>query len=270
MDTTLFLVVFLGYFIGWIFYFVNFEFQKEVFFAWARKTVLAALFFHAFFLAAFFWRGQVPAPANLTEYAVPLLIVLISLFMEWRYGARFLMLFSLPIVLLISLLAIIRSGQAPDVALSTDSGWFWFHIGFILTGLAGLLTAGSSAVMYLLQSSQLKSKHLGNIFLKLPSLDTLDRIHFRSLVWGVVLFSLGILSGLFWAENLKELGQLSQDPKVLLSFLTCAMYWVILSLRLSALRRGHKIVVGTVFIFALLVLTLVSSYYAPAGFHRGF
>ena len=44
----------------------------------------------------------------------------------------------------------------------------------------------------------------------------------------------------------------------------------VLSLRFSALRRGKKIAVGTVLVFVLLVGTLMSSYYAPSVFHRGF
>ncbi|MGH7198010.1 MAG: hypothetical protein ACREH5_04625, partial [Candidatus Omnitrophota bacterium] len=79
-----------------------------------------------------------------------------------------------------------------------------------------------------------------------------------------------ILSGLAWATEMRELGSVLKDPKVALSFLTCLLYWVILAFRLSALRRGQKIAVGTLLVFALLFVTLLSSTYAPSEFHKGF
>ena len=138
--------------------------------------------------------------------------------------------------------------------------WLWLHLGLILFGLAGLLTAVSSAMMYLLQSAQLKSKHPNNTFFKLPSLDLLDRVHFTSLVWGTLLFSLGLLTGVFWARDLRELGQVFYDRRVILSVAACLLYWGIVGLRYSSLRRGQKIAVGTVFVFILLFVSLVSSH----------
>ena len=203
------------------------------------------------------------------EAAVPVVILILSFVMEWKYRARFLTLFSLPVALLLTLFAVAHAQRAPGTLAWASDGWFWMHIGFIFGGLAGLATAVSAAMMYLLQSSQLKSRHPGKIFLKLPALDTLDKIHFRFLVGGIVLFSLGILSGLYWATDLRETGQMMRDPKVWLSFVTCFMYWVIVAVRFSALRRGQKIALGTLAVFALLFVTLLSSYYMPSLFHRG-
>ena len=146
----------------------------------------------------------------------------------------------------------------------TLTGWFWVHISLIASGFIAFMISVLSAAIYLLQSAQLKSKQFGKNFLRLPSLESLDRIHFKSLSWGVALFSLGILSGIFWARDIKELPALFRDPKVILSFLTCVMYWVVLSVRLSALRRGQKIAVGTSVIFVLLIITFMTRHYTPA------
>src|SRR3989442_1496504 len=35
----------------------------------------------------------------------------------------------------------------------------------------------------------------------LPSLETLDRVNYRCLVWGLVLLTLGIVSGIVWAHS---------------------------------------------------------------------
>jgi len=148
--------------------------------------------------------------------------------------------------------------------------WLWIHIALLVTGLMCLLMAVISALLYLLQSAQIKSKHLGKIFLKLPSLDALDKLHFYYLSAGVIFFTSGLVSGIFWARDLKESSQILKDPMAILSFITCVIYWVILSLRASTLSRGQKIAAGTVLAFFLLVVTLMSSSFAPSGFHKGF
>ncbi len=99
--------------------------------------------------------------------------------------------------------------------------WLWIHIALLVTGLMCLLMAVVSALMYLLQSAQIKSKHLGNVFLKLPALDVLDRLHFYYLSAGVIIFTLGLVSGMFWARDLKRFDQIFKDPLAVLSFITC-------------------------------------------------
>ena len=272
MNHSLFLMIFAGYFISFILYFMNFELQKESLYIWARGVVFFSLWGHFLFLLSAFLRIGHFAVGNLSETIemVSFLILFVSFAMEMLGKAKFLMLFSLPIVLIFCLFAILLAEQK-NVAFSTPgSGWLWFHTSFILAGFSSLIIAVASAIMYLLQSSQIKSKHLGKVFLKFPSLNTLDRLHFASLAWGVILFSLGMLTGVFWAKTTKEFHQILKDPTVVLSFLTCFMYWVILSFRFSSLRRGQKIAVSTVLVFVLLFLTVITSNYAPTGFHRGF
>lgn len=270
MSPYLFLIVFFIYLLSFVLYFIDFELKKGELAARGKQFALMGLVIHFVFILAILRNRSVILIANPAEFITPFIILLISYVLENRYKARFFMLFSLPIALLLSLFAIVRShGSAEMIPVLENRGWLVLHLGFVLTGLAGLLTAVSSAMMYLLQSTQLKSKHLGTIFFKLPSLDILDRIHFISLIWGIILFSLGILSGVFWAQNLQELGQIFRDPKVILSMVTCLAYFLILCLRFSAMRRGQKIAIGTVIVFILLFMTIVSSHDMSALLSKG-
>ncbi len=147
------------------------------------------------------------------------------------------------------------------------SGWLWTHLGLLLAGIAGLVSAVLSAALYLWQSFQLKSKHPGASFMRLPSLEALDRAHFYSLLGGLIFFTFGLLSGLVWAGDLRELGDLWRDSRAVLSLVTCILFWVIVSVRVSTLRRGQKIAVSTLVAFSLLFLTLVSTHIVPGAFH---
>lgn len=269
----IFLLVFSGYFASFVLYFINFEKQDSASATWAKRLMTTSLFAHLLSIGYLFAQNRHFAITDFSAYIfiTTFLLLLVSFFLESRYGLRFLMLFSLPIGLLFSFLAaLLEETSATPLEEPLSPVWLWIHTSLIFSGLVCLITAFSSAAMYLMQSAQLKSKKLGNIFLKFPSLGALDKIHFRSLAWGVFLFSLGILSGVFWAKNMNALGALRKDPKIALSFLTCFLYAVVLAFRLSAMRRGQKIALGTVILFALLFITLISSTFAPSGYHRGF
>jgi ABC-type uncharacterized transport system permease subunit len=270
MTSAYFVPVLAGYLASFALHFIGFESQDDNSSAWGKKILVASLAVHAAFLVALFMRSDGGVVAVRSEYAVSFLIPLVALVIESRYRARFLLLFTLPIAILISLVALLHTRAVQPSMAFSDRGWLGAHIGFMTAGFAALALAAAAALMYLLQSSQLKSKHLGKAFLKLPSLGALDRLHFRSLCLGVIFFSAGILTGVFWASDLKELPQLVKDPKVLLSFFTAFLYWVILAFRLSSLRRGQKIAACTVLVLVFLLVTLMSSHYLPAGVGKAF
>lgn len=143
------------------------------------------------------------------------------------------------------------------------------HQGLILAGFAGIAVSVSSAVLYLIQSAQLKSRHPGRILLALPSLEKLDRVHFRALSFGLILFSLGLFAGVSRVTDPAGLLRAAKDPTVVLSMISCAFYWIILVVRASALRRGHKIAMGTLLVFIFLLATVVGTYTVPTGPHGG-
>lgn len=263
VPTALCLVVIFGYAATFVLYFINFELRSESLTSWAQRAVILTLSAHAGSIVYLVLNTGGLGGSSLAHHVIPLLIVALCYFMELRWGGRNLLLFALPITILFCLLAVF-SVSGPITQQGAASPWFFLHAGFIFCGFAGFLAAVSSALMYLTQSAQLKSKHLGRVFVRLPSLGALDRIHSRSLMIGVVLFSIGILCGLFWAGRLNGTSLLPKDPKVILSFFTCALYCVILGLRLSNVRRGHKIALGTVIAFIVLIATFISAHTTPS------
>ena len=143
------------------------------------------------------------------------------------------------------------------------------HIVLLVTGLVGLLFSVAAACVYLIESRQLKTKRVGSgLFLKLPSLEALDRRHYASLFFGVILFSFGVFIGFFSTSDSASLHKVLKEPQSLLVILVCLLYWVVLGARITTLRRGQKIAIGTLLVFLLLVLTVAGSG-GLAGFHKG-
>jgi len=135
---------------------------------------------------------------------------------------------------------------------------FPFHLGVLLIGFACFGFASLAALVYLIQKHELKSKHLGKLFLLLPSLETLDRLAVRSLIIGTVCLTAGVATGLYLA-HLVWPRDWTKDPKVLFSFATWLWFLLLLGVRYKAGWRGRKFFVLIFIGFLFLVLTFLVS-----------
>ena len=126
--------------------------------------------------------------------------------------------------------------------------------------------AFSASLLYLVQERRLKARRGPGLLRHLPSLETLDRLNYACLVWGLILLTLGMVSGIIWAHT--AWGRFwSSDPKVLFSFLTWGIYVVLLQGRMIAGWRGRWAATLTIAGFAVLVLSLVGVNVLALGNH---
>ena len=58
-----------------------------------------------------------------------------------------------------------------------DSPWFWVHVASLLCAYASFTLAGMLGLTYMLQFKEIKKKHLGYLYSRLPSLLTLDTMN---------------------------------------------------------------------------------------------
>src|SRR5437867_2029444 len=105
---------------------------------------------------------------------------------------------------------------ARPLAPGFDSAWLPVHVVLSVLGDAVFALAFSASLLYLVQERRLKARRAPAALRYLPSLETLDRVNYRCLVWGLVLLTLGIVSGIVWAHTAWG-GFWSSDPKLLLS-----------------------------------------------------
>ena len=128
-----------------------------------------------------------------------------------------------PIVFLLTFVA--ATGQQPLVFASdvVKKGWLAVHILMIFTGYAALFLSFGASILYLMQERALKSKTGSGMFSRLPSLQVIDDIGYRSLMLGFPFMTLGLIAGSVVAEA--TYGRIDfLDPKVLLSVLMWAVY----------------------------------------------
>jgi cytochrome c-type biogenesis protein CcsB len=243
---------------GYIVYFIKPE-QKWTATASLWVTVLGFLLHIAYFLLRWTESGRIPI-TSFFEAAnfLGMGIVLVFLIMEFRFKIATLGSFMLPLVIVLMAPALFLSGDIKEINPVLKSGWLGVHTSLAVLGDAAFAFAFIVSIMYLIQERQLKSKHLGAIFHRLPSLDIMDTLGYKALTFGWPLYTLGMLTGSIWANSAWGT-YWSWDPKETWSLITWVMYLALLHLRTIG-WRGRKMaflsIVG--FVFVLVSFFVVS------------
>ena len=147
-----------------------------------------------------------------------------------------------------------------------DSAWLPVHVILSVLGDAVFALAFSASLLYLVQERRLKARRGRGVLRFLPSLEALDRLNYTCLVWGLILLTLGIVSGIVWAHT--AWGRFwSSDPKLIFSLVTWGIYVVLLQGRMTAGWRGRRAATLTIAGFAVIVFSLVSVNVLALGQH---
>lgn len=175
----------------------------------------------------------------------------------YRYRARALGSFMVPLVSLLTLIALlIQTGSnATGTATGLNATWlFPVHTTLLFFAYAAFFVVFVASVMYLLQERELKLKTFGAIFHRLPSLTTVNAIATTSAVTGLTLLTLGIVSGMIWSSSRN--GRLwHNDPKEIFAALTWFLYLALIIYRSTASWRGRRAAWMGVAGFALVLCT---------------
>jgi len=173
--------------------------------------------------------------------------------------------FFLPLVLALTLGAIPLRGRAPFPA---DAGYvYWASVhGFLLLAGTVVVTLGfASGLMFWVSSHRLKRHIPPQQGLRLPSLETLQRINRTSVLVSTGLLAAGLLTGVLL--NVAKGAFPWSDPVILTSAGLIA--WLaaaaVLELFVPAARQGRKVVYLTVATFVFLVVAMGVALLGPTS-----
>jgi ABC-type transport system involved in cytochrome c biogenesis permease subunit len=167
------------------------------------------------------------------------LLALSYLYLEITAEERAMGVFILPILAGLQTIPAIYPGvHNADPVL--DSPWFWVHVASLLFAYASFALAGVLGVTYMLQFKEIKKKHLGFFYTRLPSLSTLDAMNLRVVVIGWAFLTVGVVVGLIWTAQARQVAPGDPnlqamwvgDPKIFIALVT----WVIYSFALISRR----------------------------------
>ena len=166
--------------------------------------------------------------------------------------------------------------NAAPVMPALQSYWLPIHVSVVSLGSGVFLVAGVASLLFLLKMSKFGSPDatgpLARIAAKLPDAQTLDRIAYRTTIFGFPIFGFGVIFGAIWAEE--AWGRYwGWDPKETVSFIAWVIYAAYLHARSTAGWRDKKAawinVVGFVaMVFNLFFINLVTvGLHSYAGVH---
>ena len=168
------------------------------------------------------------------------LLGLSYLYLELTTDERAMGAFIVPIAAALLMIPVLYPGmETQDPVL--DSPWFWIHVTSLLFAYATFAIAGMLGLTYMLQFKEIKKKHLGYFYNRLPSLHILDAMNSRAVVVGWLLLTIGVAGGVVWAAQARAISPDNsnlqamslEDPKVFIALVT----WAVYSFSLFARRR---------------------------------
>jgi ABC-type transport system involved in cytochrome c biogenesis permease subunit len=169
------------------------------------------------------------------------LLALSYLYVEMTTDERAMGVFILPLLVALQALPAFRPG-VEDRAPVLQGLWFGLHVSSLLFAYASFALACMIGITYVLLFKEIKAKHLGFFYARLPSLQVLDRMNQGAIVIGWIFLTVGLIVGGIWAAQARaaygavdpRVQAISlEDPKIFVAVLC----WFVYSFELFAARR---------------------------------
>ena len=153
---------------------------------------------------------------------------------------------------------------AATLAPALQSGWIWVHIVGASAGFAAVLIASGMGLLYLLRENK-----AGGLYDKLPDLATLDMFSYRFVAGGFIMFGLMMISGCFWANQVKGT-YWNWDPVEVWSLVTWLIYGIYLHLRVTFGWRGKRLAWYALLALIMMIVSYWGIPFSVETFHTGF
>ena len=160
--------------------------------------------------------------------------------------------------------------NAAPVMPALQSYWLPIHVSVVSLGSGVFLVAGVASILFLVKMSRYGQPGaqgaVARIAAKLPDAQTLDRIAYRTTIFGFPVFGFGVIFGAIWAEE--AWGRFwGWDPKETVAFIAWVVYAAYLHARSTAGWRDKKAAWINVVGFVAMVFNLFFINLVTVGLH---
>jgi ABC-type transport system involved in cytochrome c biogenesis permease subunit len=244
----------------------------------ASTLLIAAALAHTFVIGMQTMEaGHVPVGSATSAISTFVWLLALSyLYTEMTTDERAMGVFILPLLVALQAIPAVRPGVEERAAV-LQGPLFGVHVSSLLFAYASFALACVIGITYVLLFKEIKAKHLGFFYARLPSLQVLDRMNQRAIVIGWVFLTVGMIVGAVWALQARggyaagdpRVQAMSlQDPKIFVA-LVC---WVVYSFELFAARRigwgGRRAAYLSALGFAIVLLNFVPISYFLTKSHN--
>jgi ABC-type uncharacterized transport system permease subunit len=211
--------------------------------------------------------GQVPVfDATSAISMFVWLLAVAYLYTEVTTDERAMGVFILPLIIALQAIPAFKAGgEVPSSVLRGPL--FGIHVSSLLFAYASFALACVIGITYVLLFKEIKTKHLGVFYARLPSLQVLDQMNQRAIVVGWVFLTIGLVAGVMFASQTQAPAMSIEDPKIFVA-LIC---WAVYSFELFAARRigwaGRRTAYLSALGFAIVLLNFVPISYLFTNSH---
>lgn len=197
-------------------------------------------------------------------------IVILYLLIEWKFKTKVIGAFAIPFAFLAmayaSFSADISKSISPLVP-ALQSNWLISHVVTCFIGYAAFAVAAGLGVMYLLKSRTAGDENDDEAKSHtLPPLKVIDDITHKTMVFGFIWLSAGIITGAIWANSAWGT-YWSWDPKETWSLITWFFYAITLHARYTRGWSGTKIAILSIAGFFSVIFTYYGVNFLLSGLH---
>ena len=176
----------------------------------------------------------------------------------------------LPVLILLTVSGRWLYTNAAPVMPALQSYWLPIHVSVVSLGSGVFMVAGVASILFLLRTSRLGEPDTPGAFAqlvqRLPDAQTLDRIAYRTTIFGFPVFGFGVIFGAIWAEE--AWGRYwGWDPKETVAFIAWVVYAAYLHARSTAGWRDRKAAWINVVGFVAMVFNLFFVNLVTVGLH---
>jgi len=226
----------------------------------ARILIGSGLAVHAVALGSAL-AGQGGMPVGLSQGLSTVAFLLLAIFfaLDLRYRAPVMGAFITPLAVAILIPALLLGSGSTPVPGSLRRPLLPVHISIALLGMAAFAVAAGVALMYLLLERQMKGKHFGVLFSRLPSLKLLDDLNRWLVLWGFVALSITLVTGALFSSATEGVFW-HWDAREIATLVAWLIFAALLNARFFAGWRGKRVALLTMAGFCVMLVSFLTSY----------
>lgn len=183
-------------------------------------------------------------------------IILSYFFVEFKYRIRDLGVVVVPVAFFIMLYAFFLPQESNPTS-SSMRFWLTIHRTLSMLGYGAFTIAFGASVMYLVQEKLLKTKHIGPLSQRLPSLEILDNLIHWIIAIGFPIFTIGFITGSIWIGKTKGTYLAWDVQKTLPLLITWFIYGSLFFGRITAGWRRKKAALISIVGFFSVIITYI-------------
>ena len=178
-----------------------------------------------------------------------------TLYVGWRNKSlQALATASAPLVVLMMGFGVMRNPVLTPMAAALKNVWLYIHVYFAWLAFGGYTLAMAAGVLYQLKKKSVDRGVVNPSYEKFPSLDRLDEMIFRYILFGFITDTIMISAGAIWAKDLWG-SYWSWDPVETWSLVSWLVYGISIHLRMTFGWRESRFAWLAIFALSTVIIS---------------